>query len=569
MLSSGGYFDVVIPTHKKDLATLEYCIKAARDKISGVRRIITISKEKYTNNAEWFSESSFPFNIDLVKSYVGGSCGWYFQQLLKMYAPFVIPDISENILILDSDTVFFRKVKMFDKKFIPFYNISKDTKVCRRSFDILVDEHIEKIFPEISRKNLPQKFQQFSGISHCMIFNKKIMQELFERIEAKDEDGDPFFKIFLKHSNYTHCASEYQIYFNFLLIYYPQKAKFRKLKYKNTADLNIKKYRRRFKYHYCSFHSYLRNTKGSSFRIKIGDFFYKLFKKIFLLEIWNIGIAKCSISEFLTIPNQNIHWLKPQSSFNFSADPFGYVNENHQKIIFFEDYNFINRKGKISAIKIDDQFNIIKKNKVLIAEKHLSYPYIFSDQNEKYALVESHKSKKLILYKINEKQEFEQVKIIFENLAVIDPSIIKYENKWWLFFSLNEYGDDNLYLAYSDNLLGNWQMHKKNPVKSSLQSSRMAGEIFWHEDSFYRPSQNCLKKYGASIVINKITKLNTEEYQENEEIEITPNQLDKYPDGLHNISSLGDYLTVIDGKRNKFIIYKFLIYFLRIYKKFL
>ena len=69
----------------------------------------------------------------LRANYTGGSCGWYFQQLLKLYAPLIIPDILENVLILDSDTVFFRKVKMFDAQNRPFYNISKDKKITRTS----------------------------------------------------------------------------------------------------------------------------------------------------------------------------------------------------------------------------------------------------------------------------------------------------------------------------------------------------------------------------------------------------------------------------------------------------
>ena len=91
--------DIVIPTHKKDLQILEYCIEAAKKKIVGAGRIIVISKERYSENAEWFDEALFPFSIELVQSYVGSTCGWYFQQLLKFYAPLVIPNISENVLL--------------------------------------------------------------------------------------------------------------------------------------------------------------------------------------------------------------------------------------------------------------------------------------------------------------------------------------------------------------------------------------------------------------------------------------------------------------------------------------
>ena len=32
--------------------------------------------------------------------------GWIFQQLIKLYANFIIPNISSNMLILDADTIF-------------------------------------------------------------------------------------------------------------------------------------------------------------------------------------------------------------------------------------------------------------------------------------------------------------------------------------------------------------------------------------------------------------------------------------------------------------------------------
>ena len=57
-------FDIVIPVHKKDLAVLEYCIEAAKNKIIGVRKIFIVSKERYSENAEWVDESSFPFSIE-------------------------------------------------------------------------------------------------------------------------------------------------------------------------------------------------------------------------------------------------------------------------------------------------------------------------------------------------------------------------------------------------------------------------------------------------------------------------------------------------------------------------
>ena len=126
--------DIVIPAHQKDLATLDYSIAGIRKNIVGVRRIIVVSKEKYTDQAEWFNEALYPFSFKEISDLVGGSnVGWNYQQLLKLYAVLVIPDISENVLIVDSDTVFYRKVKFFDNG-IPLYNLSKDQNLDNSDF---------------------------------------------------------------------------------------------------------------------------------------------------------------------------------------------------------------------------------------------------------------------------------------------------------------------------------------------------------------------------------------------------------------------------------------------------
>lgn len=269
-------FDVVIPAHEKDIPILNHAIAAARRKIVGVRRIIVVSKARYTDQAEWFDEAQFPFSFDFVKSYAGGSAGWYFQQLLKFYAVFVIPNISENILILDSDTVFFRRTRMFDLQGRALYNISKDKNIERRDFDQRVAEHIRKLLPEIAVEKLPKEFQTVSGISHHMVFNREILRDLFSRVEKHDGSGDEFYKIFLKLADPSHSVAEYQTYFNFILVFHRDKIAIRKLCYKNTADSNVVKYRFRFKYHYCSFHHYLRGTKTNCWKTRLENFFCKI-----------------------------------------------------------------------------------------------------------------------------------------------------------------------------------------------------------------------------------------------------------------------------------------------------
>jgi hypothetical protein len=252
--------DVVIPTHEKDLLTLNYVIDGVKKNIANVGRIIVVSKKKYTDKAEWFDESLYPFSYKEISDILDGQrVGWHYQQLLKLYASFVIPDICENILILDADTVFYRKVEFFSAANLPLYNLSKDKDLDKSDFQQTTFKHITKILPEIGQ-NFPIKFKNVSGVCHHMLFQRNILKDLMQRVENANFNGGKFYEIFLKN-RYNSCGvTEYNLYFYFLISCHPNSYEIRILNYKNTSKFYPWLERLRKKYHYCSYHSYMREA---------------------------------------------------------------------------------------------------------------------------------------------------------------------------------------------------------------------------------------------------------------------------------------------------------------------
>lgn len=254
--------DVVIPAVSKDLTTLNLCIEGIKKNCCQIRRIIVVSPEPLTDQAEWFDEKNFPFDkqqmiqymldddeflIQLYQSNPACHIGWYYQQLLKLYAPFVIPDISSNVLSLDSDTVVLNPVEFLNESHAGLYNPGSE-------YNTPYFLHGERLLPGFKRI-----FPEFSGISHHMIFQKAVLEDLFDQIK-KIHQTEPWiaFCKCVARSHINSCGfSEYEIYFNFVFSRTDQ-VSIRFLKWMNSSHLDLLEQYRNLGYHYVSFHSHMR-----------------------------------------------------------------------------------------------------------------------------------------------------------------------------------------------------------------------------------------------------------------------------------------------------------------------
>ncbi|MFC1659023.1 hypothetical protein ACFL0U_00455 [Pseudomonadota bacterium] len=281
-------------------------------------------------------------------------------------------------------------------------------------------------------------------------------------------------------------------------------------------------------------------------------------KKLFFIETWNVGILKGNVKSFLdkSYLKKEIVWLPKKFGHIFYADPFGFELRD-KKYIIYEYFSYIGQKGKIDIIEVNDNFEVIKKYKNVLRHKfHLSYPHPIEYKNEIYFIVECNKSNELVLYKLNKRNfKLERVKRLIEG-QVVDASILKYKNKWWLFFTLEDEGWNKLFVAYAGDLFGEWKMHKKNPVKADIKSARCGGTIFKYKNELFRPAQDCSRTYGGAINICKIEKLTTTAFEEKIISHIEP--FTKYKDGIHTISQFGNVM-LIDGKGKEFAILKPLV----------
>jgi hypothetical protein len=269
------------------------------------------------------------------------------------------------------------------------------------------------------------------------------------------------------------------------------------------------------------------------------------YQELFKPEEWNIAVAEIDDNGF-----KKPKWHNQPKRGKFYADPFGFEYNNKIHILF-ENYNYSTRKGVISqTVFSNNKFSKIKS--VLEEDFHLSYPYIFKYNDEIFCIPETVAANQIRLYKFDKKNE----KLIFEKVLIpdfagVDPTIVKFNGKWWLFTTLKECSNTELFIFFSDNLFSDFLPHHSNPVKIDIKSSRPGGVPIIKNNILFRISQNSSETYGQNIIINKITELSENKFKEELVNTIMPDKLSTYNKGLHTYSQAGK-LIIMDGKRFRF-----------------
>ena len=251
--------DVVIPCIKKDQRTLDLAISGIKENGYNIRNVYLVAPECLSTNAIWIDEKSFPFTqkdiavqiFDNDEAKASGymsskdsRTGWIYQQLLKFYAPFVIPGISQNVLILDADTVFLKPVKFQAQSGAALFNPSPE-------YYPPYFEHAYRVIPGFRKV-----FAHYSGVSHHMLFQRCVLEDLFQIIK-KTHKAEPWIALIKnidKKDLFGSGLSEYEIYFNFVFSHDNQ-VQIRPLKWVESGNLKKLQEYKDAGYDYVSFHS--------------------------------------------------------------------------------------------------------------------------------------------------------------------------------------------------------------------------------------------------------------------------------------------------------------------------
>lgn len=205
---------------------------------------------------------------------------------------------------------------------------------------------------------------------------------------------------------------------------------------------------------------------------------------------------------------------------NFVADPFLFIQDD-ALYLFFETKNPITSQGDIGvAVSKDEGATWQHLGIALDEDWHLSYPFVFSYQNEIYMMPEGNKKGELRLYRaLQFPLKWELEKVLLKK-PLIDSFIVEYDGYHWLFGSdFSGFGakkNGELEIWYSNSPLGPWKPHKQNPVHNTDKSfgARNAGRPFFYKGNLYRTGQDCGETYGRRVRLFKVKMLTTDKYEE-------------------------------------------------------
>lgn len=299
------------------------------------------------------------------------------------------------------------------------------------------------------------------------------------------------------------------------------------------------------------------NIPFLKFLLKMG--YYRLryhFRELFCAEQWVTGITKANPVSLIEgkLDPEDFIWLKNRNRNEYRADPSGWF-DGAQLRLFYEYYNYSNPKGSIFTTTYNEngKLSFGKETIALNESTHLAFPFIFNEDQKVYCIPETSEKNQIELYEWDDvKGRFLFKKVLIGKIRAVDTIAFRHKGYWWLLFTVKERSNYELHAWYSPALMGLYQPHALNPVKTDIRSARPAGGIFRYKDKIIRPAQNCSPYSGKSVVLNEIEELSPTAFRERVFKEIQPRWNSIYNQGMHTLNFSGPYL-IVDTKRHIFV----------------
>jgi hypothetical protein len=242
----------------------------------------------------------------------------------------------------------------------------------------------------------------------------------------------------------------------------------------------------------------------------------------------------------------------------FVADPFLLPRDGRWHL-FCEVLNRQSGRGEIALATSPDGRGWTYERVVLREPFHLSFPHVFSFDDDVFMLPETLRAGAVRLYRATGFPHRWELAGELVRGDFADPALLRWEERWWLFVCSAPYRHDELRLYCADELAGPWREHPRSPlVAGDPRRARPAGRILSWEGRLLRFAQDCHPLYGTGVRAFEILALDPHEYRESE-VDESPllipsgagwngtgmHHLDAHPDGT------GGWLAAVDGRHGR------------------
>lgn len=203
----------------------------------------------------------------------------------------------------------------------------------------------------------------------------------------------------------------------------------------------------------------------------------------------------------------------------YYADPFLWSN-NGARYLFVEDFSYAADKGSISCLEIAKDGSLGDPVTVIERPYHCSYPQIVNGRDGQIFMVpETGFNSTVEVYSaVDFPHKWRLERTLFHGPA-FDPTVLEHDGLFWFFVTLIdrvEHYCPQLFLFYSDSLMGEWTLHPESPISRDVRTARCGGSIFCTGDKLIRVAQDGSPSYGYGLRFMEIVTLNTREYVERE-----------------------------------------------------
>ena len=220
-----------------------------------------------------------------------------------------------------------------------------------------------------------------------------------------------------------------------------------------------------------------------------------------ILQRWTIGFTETPLLDILSGKPIQYRWMKHSFDNRWFADPFLLDVTEDDYVVLAEDFEDERGYAVISKLIVDKStLNLKSVTQLLDKGTHLSFPIFLKTGNDVFVYPEDSLSGELNLYRYDlQNEKLVKVETIMK-APITDAVLLEYEGEQLMFSTKLPNPNGNRLDVY---IKKNGHYLLNEVVEMVGRTARMGGDFFWVDGALYRPAQDCTKRYGGALILQK------------------------------------------------------------------